>query len=384
MNIAIMSETFGLGGAQRAALLLGENLMNEGHRVIFFEIVTRHKDFFEPKAEVVKIRIDKFGSDDFVPYLQYFRQAIRIRKEKSKHKIDVCISFMELCNLLNVMSRYNEKVIVSCRTVLSIRKELKGFEFEKKVIRHFYNKAYMVVSVCEATKSDLISNYDVLERKIKVIPNPAVIRNATDIDEWEYGQKAIVCVGRHTPVKQFDRVIKAFKYVAERSDDARLLFVGDGEIRGYLEFVARKMGVDQKVIFIGASNHVGYYLSNARAFVASSYVEGFPNAMVEAMAYGVPVITTDSPGGCREIVGRKKESATIQYCEYGIVVPYMVGKASRRILLDEHEEELGKAMLGILEDDSLYFHYRKKSFERALYYSTDRLMKIWNSIIESE
>ena len=146
-----------------------------------------------------------------------------------------------------------------------------------------------------------------------------------------------------------------------------------------LPFV-KKMGLEKGVFFAGAAVDVGYYLQHADVFVMASRVEGFPNAMVEAMAYGLPVVTTDSPGGCGEIVGKERSSDEIQYCEYGILTPRMEGKASGQEQLLKEEELLGMGMLALLEDNALHQEYSEKARKRAEDYGEEKIMPLWDAI----
>ena len=188
-------------------------------------------------------------------------------------------------------------------------------------------------------------------------------------------------MGRFDPVKQHERLIRAFSYTYEKLQDARLVLVGDGKQKSYLKLVCKKLGLENGVVFAGASGDVGYFLGHARAFAMSSRVEGFPNVMVEAMAYGVPVVTTDSPGGCGEIVGKKKDSDEIQYCEYGILTPRIEGEMSNQTEPGREEKLLGEALLRLLEDDDLYRKYSDKAKRRAKDFSEDKIMAIWDEVL---
>ncbi|MCM1222952.1 MAG: glycosyltransferase [Lachnospiraceae bacterium] len=384
MNIAILIPTLGMGGAERAAVHVGSYYHDRGHQVYYFLLANCGQVFFPAKGKIVKTHV-------FYPFLsKSYPENIRemlfaaktFKKLKQQYQIDVAISFMEACNYINVCSRGKEKVFVSVRTVLSERTECSGFVYDKRWIRRLYRRADKVIAVSNYVKNDLVERYGISDKKIVAIPNVSARPRPLQTKSlpWEYGDKAIVCVGRMDPVKRQERIIRAFSYVYEKQPQAKLIIAGDGKQKNYLTAISQKMGLEKGVVFVGAAVDVGYFLQHARAFVMASRVEGFPNAMVEAMAYGVPIITADSPGGCGEIVGKEKSSDEIQYCEYGILTPRIEGKVSEQKQLSKQEELLGMGMLKLLEDHTLYQEYSEKAKKRAGDYSEENIMALWDAL----
>jgi len=167
--------------------------------------------------------------------------------------------------------------------------------------------------------------YGIDRKKLLIIPNFVVDKKQSQSEEsWKFGMKAIVTVGRLEPVKQQERIIRTFYYIIQREKQARLVILGKGSQLNYLKRLCRKYQIENEVIFIGFTNNVSYFLEHAKVFVMSSVVEGFPNSMIEAMNYGVPIVSTDSPGACREILGSalmKMDGRTYELCKYGILTP---------------------------------------------------------------
>ncbi len=387
-NIAIIISSHGRGGAERAVQLLSEHLKRRGNNVFYFVPRNSFKDIYL-SGKIIDIDLD-FSDVD----LSYSRGRIRfwktvfhtasvIRKVKKKYSIEYAISFMEDSNFVNIISRGREKVLVSVRTTLSSRDELKGIFYDRKLIGRLYNWADSVVAVSDYTKKDLVQFYNIHRKKITVIPNVAYYRERKELTKkWDYGEHCIVSIGRLDPVKQHDRIIRAFTVVKESCNDAKLLLLGTGVIEDYLKWIARKMGVENSVIFIGFTDDVGYYLKYARAFVMASKAEGFPNAMVEAMAYGVPVVSMNSPGGCQDILNKKSRENDLEYCEYGILTPYVSGKAPNCVKLENEELILGDTLRRVVSDDDLHSLYSKQAKKRASEYSMDSVMKRWNMMLE--
>ena len=149
---------------------------------------------------------------------------------------------------------------------------------------------------------------------------------------------------------------------------------------GFLMQVRNSLGLEEAVLLPGTESDIGFYLKNARAFVLASQVEGFPNVIAEAMAYGVPIITTDSPGGCGEIVGKERSSNELQLCKYGMLTPYIKGNATIGEDISREERILGEAMMKIIEDNDLYKKYADMSLKRANDYSEENVMCKWEKV----
>ena len=382
MNVAIMLPSLVVGGAEK----VGNFFSDEGHRVLFFLFPDAKRSFFEVRGEIIKVPfLFPYTNNNTVDNLRevYFA-AKSMKKLKKKYRIDVAISFMEGWNVINVCSRYKERVVVSVRTVLSERKaEVTGGSrmlFDERWIKFFYNRSDAVVGVSQYVCDDLINQYHVKKNKVIAIPNISRVRKESAQSMWTYGDKAIICVGRLDPVKQQERIIRAFSYAAKRDSETKLIILGDGKQLRYLEKTVCDMDIEKRVFFVGTSNAVGFFMDHARGFVMTSRVEGFPNVMVEAMAHGVPIITTDSPGGCGEIVGKTGTANEIQYCEYGILTPYICGRAPEDPKLEANELLLGEAICSLVEDDELYDKYSRASRERARHYNEDRIMGLWREV----
>ena len=381
MTIAILIPTFEIGGAENIALKVAKLYADNGHKIIFFLYRKSRNKSFNCDYEHVYIEFDYGGMTESRRLKKIIDSAKRTKQKKKELNVDLSISFMELCNQINCFSRANDKIIVSVRTTLSARTEYNSVEYKKMLIRYSYNRADRVVSVSEYTKNDLIRNYGVHKNSIVTIPNPARKPLFDSNKKWKWGDKVILHIGRLDPVKQQDRLIRAFSLVYKIDNDARLILLGDGKLRKYLEMIARKMGVQDAVIMPGFTDEVGFFLENSKALVLCSRAEGFPNSIVEAMAYGVPVISTDSPGGCIEILGyERKKSEYYINCEYGIKVPYMKGKAPRGDL-DKNEKCLAEAMLELIDNARTQDYYKTRSLIRSQDYSENQFFEAWLNLL---
>ncbi|WP_026670912.1 glycosyltransferase [Butyrivibrio sp. AE3006] len=385
MNVAIIIDNLNGGGAERVAQYLGNHLLKQGVNVYYFLLNKSRTDVYEVSGEIVDTGLGRklagFGSDKYKDSYIIFQCGQKLKKYKKQYGIDISISFMEMCNFLNVASKCNDRVILTIHTTLSARSDYHGTLYDHKNIRKVCERADTVVAVSEYIKADLVKDYCVKESKLVVIPNTVYGVDKNVDSGSRISGNSILCVGRLVGVKQHDRILRAFSYVRKRNKEVKLYVLGTGSNLDYLKYIAQKLGIDDSVFFMGFCNNMGNYYSGARALVMASMAEGFPNVMVEAMTYGAPVITTDSPGGCGEIVGKTMNSSGIQYCDYGILTPYIKGKAPRSSELEPEEILLGEAMLNIIDNDGLYKRYHEASLKRAEYYSEEKVMKMWEQLI---
>lgn len=174
-----------------------------------------------------------------------------------------------------------------------------------------------------------------LQERIIVIPNPVLLPP----DEKEpvnklLGEKTLIAMGRLVPQKGFDMLLEAMAKLKDRYPEWTLTILGEGELRPKLESLCNKLGLGDRVHLLGRVTNPHEFLKQADIFIMSSRFEGFPNALCEAMACGLPVISTDCPNGPREIIRDGVD---------GILIPnedvLALGVAMERLMSDETERK---------------------------------------------
>jgi N-acetyl-alpha-D-glucosaminyl L-malate synthase BshA len=174
------------------------------------------------------------------------------------------------------------------------------------VIRFCINASNAVTTVSQSLKNDTIKYFGI-ERKIHVIPNFIHIQeNSTNFGHQELRQKyankdeKIIChISNFRPVKRIEDVIKIFALI-DQQIDAKLILVGDGPDRYMAEKLSRELGLIDRVIFFGKVRDTNHILPIADLFLLPSETESFGLAALEAMAVGVPVISSNT-GGIPEV-----------------------------------------------------------------------------------
>jgi glycosyltransferase involved in cell wall biosynthesis len=229
-----------------------------------------------------------------------------LRKTIKSEKPEVVISFMAEPNFRMLLAT----VGVKCRKIISIRndpnREYPNFVF-KLLAKTLYNLADGVVFQTEDAKKWFPKS---IQKKSRIIMNQVddVFFN-TPLEEERHD---IVTIGRLTAQKNHKMLIKAFSMIASEIDE-NLIIYGDGELRGELEMLVKELHLENRVSLPGVTKNVPEVLSKAKLFVLSSDYEGMPNALMEAMAMGLPCISTDCPcGGSRDVLSGLEKKCLVE------------------------------------------------------------------------
>jgi glycosyltransferase involved in cell wall biosynthesis len=248
---------------------------------------------------------------------------IRYLRQERPHAL---LSALDHANIVALwakkLSRVPIRVVVSVHSTLS-RASTNATSIRARLIpswaRIFYPWADAVVAVSKGVADDLIKLTELPQEKVHVIYNPVVTPELfAKADEpldhpWFEPSEppVILSVGRLTPAKDYSTLIKAFALVRKEMP-ARLMILGEGEERPKLEALIRDLGLEKDVALPGFVNNPYKYMKHAAVFVLSSQWEGLPTVLIEALALGIPVVSTDCPSGPSEILEGGK---------WGILVP---------------------------------------------------------------
>jgi glycosyltransferase involved in cell wall biosynthesis len=214
--------------------------------------------------------------------------------------------------LANRLAKVGTRVVVSERTNLSmmLRQSKKWrWRFVLPLIQKVYPQGDLITAVSNGVADDFSSCTGFSRERITTIYNPMLTDHikAQSIlpvsHPWLDGEKIplILGVGRLTPSKDFPTLLKAFAHI-HKTHSARLLILGEGRERAKLEALASELGIAEDVSFPGFEPNPYAFMARSSVFVLSSAWEGLPNALIEALACGCPVVSTNCPSGPQEIL----------------------------------------------------------------------------------
>lgn len=390
-KIALIISTLQNGGAERVVSNLSL-LLQKYYKVTIILFDARSIDY-PYSGEIIDIEVSAAGTL-MGKAINLFRRIASLKTIKKQYDFEVCISFMEGANLVNILSKRNEKTVISVREYLSKKHQNKYTIIQKWLIKMLYNKSDKVITVSELLKGSLHNEYDVDFRRIVTIYNPYDICKIQELcaEESSFDERVIleptfISVGRLDEPKGHWHLIRAFYQLRQKITNAQLILLGEGPLEDYLKKLVDDLHLGDCVAFIGFQKNPFKFIRRASVFVSSSLWEGFPNVICEAMACGAPVISTDCRSGPREILAPETdchfETEDIEFAEYGILVPVSDGTMyDANALITKEEELLAKAMCELIENQPLMKEYQVKSLERVKVFSKDKIMKEWIKVIE--
>lgn len=325
-RIALFLPSLAGGGAQRVIVNLAAGFVGQGYPVDLVLSKARgpYLNAVDPRVRIVNLKVARviFSLPALVRYL---------RREKPV----AVISALPRANLVAVWAKLlvggNTRVIVSEHTTVKVGRTKTARKWLTGLLRKFYLSADEIVAVSAGVADSLVKRANLPKERITVIYNPVVvpelfIKAQEKPDHPWFGEDCpiILGVGRLTPSKDFATLIRAF-YQVRQKVVARLVIVGDGEVRDRLEALVRELGLEKWVWLAGFTDNPYGYMSGCDVFVLPSLIEGLPTVLIEALACGCKVVSTDCESGPREILKQGR---------YGRLVPMGDTEAMAAALLD--------------------------------------------------
>ncbi|NLL58039.1 MAG: glycosyltransferase [Firmicutes bacterium] len=338
MIISLFHLSLGGGGVERMGINLAQGFLTSGAKVdmVLANLIGPYISQLPSEVRLIDLGAKSLPRD--IP-----KVIFNLTQYLKKVKPTFLISSSDHYNFLPLMARRiagtKTRIAVSFHTTLSQRSKntptikAKLIPF---VVRHFLPCADVIVAVSQGVAEDLASITGIPKSRIRVIYNPVVTSELLQRSHehvkhawFAPGEPPVILgVGRLTKAKDFPTLIRAFALVRQERP-ARLMILGEGEERFRLEALVKELGLEDDVALPGFVDNPYAYMARAAVFVLSSAWEGLPTVLIEAMACGCPVVSTDCPSGPAEILENGK---------YGPLVP--VGDADKlaeaiRIVFDK-------------------------------------------------
>jgi glycosyltransferase involved in cell wall biosynthesis len=345
-KIALVNYFLSVNGPGHIRLALAKELLAQGYDVDF---VINNSDGELTKFIPSECKIYELGASrprDFILKLGKY-----LRKEKPNAVLASSWPYTAATILAVKLFGRNIRVVVSehvdFRTNFYASKEFtkKDIFLIKYLGKYIYGFADKVVGVSSGVIEGIIEITGLSQKKTMVINNPLRIFNRTNsfYDEiaiknsfWQPGTKKILAVGRLTYQKSFEILIEAIGLILNR-ESIKLIIIGDGALRDELRAVTEYHGLFENILFAGSLANLDVFYSEADLFVMSSSSEGFGNVIVEALSFGVPVVSPECKSGPSEILGNGK---------WGTLVPVgdaaALAKGIEESLSREHDRVLLK------------------------------------------
>ncbi len=372
-KITFLISSFRAGGGERVMVDLANGFAERGYAVdlVVLKPVGQYKEQVNPRVRVVSLDAGRmiFSLPKLVSYL---RQT----------EPDVLLALDEYTHLLalgaRALSGTQTKIILRLGNMLpELFKRYQGWKNRMILpflVKTFYKKADGIIANSRGVADDVIAVTGIEKNKVAVVFNPKNLQSIQAHAQEEVPHPwlthkalpVIIAVGRLREQKNFPLLLRAFARVVKEKP-VRLIIVGGGREEVRLRVLVRELGLENSVSLVGYVDNPHAYMGKADLFVATSLWEGLPNAVIEALVCGMPVVASDCDSGPREILApdtdyhiRLKEG--VEYARYGVLFAV------------NDEDALVEAMVKILSDKELRENYSKKSVERSKDFDAQKII----------
>ena len=382
-KLLIVVPNLGLGGQERVAVNIAEILGQDYDVSICTFSLENQKNF--PTCNVISLNVPP-SNNYIIKIMNCLKRMWRLRRYVKRKDIKYIISISESAGVLN---------IALSKDVICIMQE-HGFKAINKGIltRLIYQRANCVTACSKGLCDAIKTWFPQISDKCFPLYNPNMINKIYMKSKeqicWEPdgAYRYMVSCGRLEKVKNYPRLIKAFKLFVQEHDNWKLLLIGDGTERRNLELLAKEIEIEEYVEFAGMQTNPFAYLAKCDLYVLSSYHEGLPNSLIEGMCF-CPAVSVNCLVGPKEIL---LDNATISVeapmvADYGIMVPAAIYgyEQSMSTNINEDDVSLCKGMCMAVEDEVLYQRLYEKGKKRARYFDGERyrynILKIINNNI---
>lgn len=292
-KILFVIGTLSNGGAERVISVLAEQLSKKGYEVGITTVYNNDNDYIR-NGDINIINIEHKFKNRFLRAIQIIAE---LRKIIKKEKPDIVISFVWQVNIYTILSN----IFNNTKLVISERNDPYS-DPKNRYLAKLRNRMY---SLCDGIvfQTEDAKNYfnSYINKKSTIIANPI----KPNLPYWneKKDDKTIITACRLMKQKNLPLLFDAFKDILNDYPEYVLKVFGEGELRNQLTEKISSMGLNDKIKLEGFSNNIHNEMASSSVFVISSDYEGISNSMLEALAIGVPVVSTDSPiGGARMFI----------------------------------------------------------------------------------
>jgi len=328
-KVLFIIPSLSIGGAEKNFVFLIKNLPKEEFNI---EIIVLLNKTTSNTYSLKNFNINYWG------FRRTHQSFVALIAEIRKRKPNVVFSTLGHLNIILGLVKYfvpNSIQFIGRET--NVKSVYQQYQVQKIFLnfcsRWFYRNLDKIVCTTQYMKEDLKNAYSIPENKIVVIYNPAIPSSKKSNRTSTISEDYFLCISNLKYTKGVDRLLKIVKLADSKL--LKLKIIGDGPEREGLKKMTKELGLNSQIDFLGFKKNPSEFFSNAKALLLGSRVEGFPNVILEANQYGIPVIAFKN-SGIEEIV---KERIT------GILIPEGNLNQYAETLLNWNEEDFDSAMI---------------------------------------
>lgn len=349
--------SMGRGGAERVLSYLAEDLGGQYHVIVLTDHACE-QEYALPET-VRRMNIGDYPKKGLLsPIARKLWRTKKIREAYREIMPDIAVGFMGKNAVRLLVAARREKGVKMAAVRMNPVHEF-GNGLYKRAVCRLFARADRIVCQNESQRQYFPKG---LQGKTAVIKNPVGEAFCRPRYEGVRPQK-IVAVGRLDENKNHQMLIRAFQKVHARFPDALLTIYGEGEARGKLEELTAGLGLEKCVLLPGITGQIPEKIYDAAAYVLCSVSEGISNALLEAMALGLAVVSTDCEGG--------SAAELINDGENGFLVPI------------DDVDALSERLLLLLEDSGLNQRLGSNAAKAGKQYARPQIAKEWEALFDA-
>jgi glycosyltransferase involved in cell wall biosynthesis len=399
-NVLMLIPNLDYGGAQQAFAWLSNELAKKYH-VINVVFNTHNMGPYEFNEKLISLDVSS-ADNRLLKILNFLRRIKKVRKIKQQYNVDLSISFLEGADYVNVLSRVNESIIISVRGSKYYDQNISGitgYLRHRLLLPWVFNQADAITVVSNGIKSELITRYR-LKRPSFTVYNAILTKNIQQAKseklpgKWHEffalnRENIIMSHGRLAAEKGYRELITVLGQLLHEGISFRYFILGDGPDRMDLIRHAEKLSIpvwhealheqpadNMRIFFLGYQPNPFCYLARASVYALPSMHEGMSNALLEALACGLPVVASDCPYAPREVLsqGGVLTDELVNWTDYGVLVrPWQNPYA---------HHAWKKALIRLLAEKDLREYYSMRAIERCKDFAPEKVADCWITVIE--
>jgi glycosyltransferase involved in cell wall biosynthesis len=369
MKLFFFIHSLSAGGAERVTTTLANYWAEKGWNVTVVSIASADSDFYHLDSRIKRIalEIDSSSANFFEALINNLQRIRALRAVLRQHQPNAAVAMMTTANVLLPIAGLGLAVPVIGSERVHPPTVALGRIWDT-IRRWSYSHLSGLVAQTSQSADWLRANTSA--QRIQVIPNPVsypmqshepCILPATIREELGCSS-LVLAAGRLEQQKGFDCLIKAFSDISNKHTDWGLVILGEGKQRTELEHLVKLLGMGNRVCLPGAVGNVGEWYAAADLFVLTSRFEGFPNTLLEALAYGVPSVAVDCETGPRDIIRNEVDGLLVRQNDHSSLVA---------------------ALDRIISNDEERANSSKRAIEVRDRFSTERVASLWEQFIKT-
>jgi glycosyltransferase involved in cell wall biosynthesis len=365
MRLLIYIHSLENGGAERVVANLANYWVSVGWEITVVTVAAQAKDFYALDPAVRRISLDLAGSSRNVlaGFLRTARRAQALRRILQRIQPDVALSAMHTANVILALAARGLPHLRAIGSEHNFPPKAPMGVIIETMRRYAYGHLAAVVALTQECADWLAAHSHA--RRVVVIPNPVswpLSNHEPQVSPAACcapGRRVLLGVGRLSEEKNFSSLIDIFSRLAPGHPDWDLVILGQGPLRDALHAQVQAAGLEQRIFLPGSVGNIGDWYERAAMYVMSSDFEGFPNTLVEAMAYGLPAVSFDCDTGPRDIIRHDVDGLLIAPGDTGGM-----------------ESALGKLMV----DEQLRADFARRAIDARERFSMQKISCMWEDV----